>query len=191
MGKFSDINTVELIEKAKNGDKEAQSIMVEQNMGLVWSIARRFQNRGYDLEDLFQIGCIGLIKAINKFDTSFNVKFSTYAVPMIIGEVKRFIRDDGLIKVSRSLKETSNKIKITKEVMLKELGREPSVTEIAERLDITPEEIAMALGATYAPEYLYNSISEGDNSPILLIDRVESEAYPTESELIDKITLLL
>jgi RNA polymerase sporulation-specific sigma factor len=190
MGKFSDINTVELIEKAKNGDKEAQSIMVEQNMGLVWSIARRFQNRGYDLEDLFQIGCIGLIKAINKFDTSFNVKFSTYAVPMIIGEVKRFIRDDGLIKVSRSLKETSNKIKITKEVMLKELGREPSVTEIAERLDITPEEIAMALGATYAPEYLYNSISEGDNSPILLIDRVESEAYPTESELIDKITLM-
>jgi RNA polymerase sporulation-specific sigma factor len=159
-------------------------------MGLVWSIARRFQNRGYDLEDLFQIGCIGLIKAINKFDTSFNVKFSTYAVPMIIGEVKRFIRDDGLIKVSRSLKETSNKIKITKEVMLKELGREPSVTEIAERLDITPEEIAMALGATYAPEYLYNSISEGDNSPILLIDRVESEAYPTESELIDKITLM-
>ncbi len=190
MGKFSDINTVELIEKAKNGDKEAQSIMVEQNMGLVWSIARRFQNRGYDLEDLFQIGCIGLIKAINKFDTSFNVKFSTYAVPMIIGEVKRFIRDDGLIKVSRSLKETSNKIKITKEVLLKELGREPSVTEIAERLDITPEEIAMALGATYAPEYLYNSISEGDNSPILLIDRVESEAYPTESELIDKITLM-
>ena len=190
MGKFSDINTVELIEKAKNGDKEAQSIMVEQNMGLVWSIARRFQNRGYDLEDLFQIGCIGLIKAINKFDTSFNVKFSTYAVPMIIGEVKRFIRDDGLIKVSRSLKETSNKIKITKEVMLKELGREPSVTEIAERLDITPEEIAMALGATYAPEYLYNSMSEGDNSPILLIDRVESEAYPTESELIDKITLM-
>jgi RNA polymerase sporulation-specific sigma factor len=165
MGKFSDINTVELIEKAKNGDKEAQSIMVEQNMGLVWSIARRFQNRGYDLEDLFQIGCIGLIKAISKFDTSFNVKFSTYAVPMIIGEVKRFIRDDGLIKVSRSLKETSNKIKITKEVMLKELGREPSVTEIAERLNITPEEIAMALGATYAPEYLYNSISEGDNSP--------------------------
>jgi RNA polymerase sporulation-specific sigma factor len=190
MGKFSDINTVELIEKAKNGDKEAQSIMVEQNMGLVWSIARRFQNRGYDLEDLFQIGCIGLIKAISKFDTSFNVKFSTYAVPMIIGEVKRFIRDDGLIKVSRSLKETSNKIKITKEVMLKELGREPSVTEIAERLNITPEEIAMALGATYAPEYLYNSISEGDNSPILLIDRVESEAYPTESELIDKITLM-
>lgn len=190
MNKYLDFNTVELIEKAKNGDKEAQSIMVEQNMGLVWSIVRRFQNRGYDLEDLFQIGCIGLIKAINKFDTSFNVKFSTYAVPMIIGEVKRFIRDDGLIKVSRSLKETSNKIKITKEIMLKELGREPSVVEVAERLDITPEDIAMALEATYTPEYLYNSILEGDNTPILLIDRVESEAYPTESEIIDKITLM-
>jgi RNA polymerase sporulation-specific sigma factor len=190
MGKFSDINTVELIEKARSGDKEAQSTMVEHNIGLVWSIARRFQNRGYDLEDLFQIGCIGLIKAINKFDTSFNVKFSTYAVPMIIGEVKRFIRDDGLIKVSRSLKELSSKIKVTKEVMLKELGREPTVTEIAEHLRTTPEEITMALGSNYAPEYLYSSILEGNNSPILLIDKIESEAYPSEAELIDKITLM-
>lgn len=190
MSSFSDINTIELIEKAKNGDKEAQSIMVEKNIGLVWSIVKRFQNRGYEPEDLFQIGCIGLMKAINKFDSSFNVKFSTYAVPMIIGEVKRFIRDDGLIKVSRSLKETSNKVKITKEIMLKELGREPSVAEIAGRLDITPEEIAMALEATYTPEYLYNNVSEGDNSPIMLIDRVDSEAYPSESELIDKITLM-
>lgn len=130
------------------------------------------------------------MKAINKFDTSFNVKFSTYAVPMIIGEVKRFLRDDGLIKVSRSLKETSNKVKVVKEVMLKELGREPSVVEIAERLNITPEEIAMALEATYTPEYLYNSVLEGDNSPILLIDRVNSEAYPNESEIIDRITLM-
>ena len=96
--------TLDLIKKAKKGDKEVQSVLVEKNIGLVWSIVKRFQNRGYEPEDIFQIGCIGLIKAINKFDDSFNVKFSTYAVPMIIGEIKRFIRDDGMIKVSRSLK---------------------------------------------------------------------------------------
>ncbi|NLC68961.1 MAG: RNA polymerase sporulation sigma factor SigF [Clostridiaceae bacterium] len=185
-----DINSSDLIEKAKNGDKEAQSIMVEKNIGLVWSIVKRFQNRGYETEDLFQIGCMGLLKAINKFDASFNVRFSTYAVPMIIGEIKRFIRDDGLIKVSRSLKETSNKVKLTKEIIFKELGREPSVAEIAERLEITPEEVVMALEATNTPEYLYNSISEGDSAPVMLIDRVDSEAYPSESEIIDKITLM-
>ena len=119
--------TLDLIKKAKKGDKEVQSVLVEKNIGLVWSIVKRFQNRGYEPEDIFQIGCIGLIKAINKFDDSFNVKFSTYAVPMIIGEIKRFIRDDGMIKVSRSLKELANKTRITKEIITKELGREPSI----------------------------------------------------------------
>ena len=100
-------DTATLIKMAKTGDKEAQSTLVEKNAGLVWSIVRRFQNRGHETDDLFQIGCIGLIKSINKFDSSFDVKFSTYAVPMIVGEIKRFLRDDGIIKVSRSLKETS------------------------------------------------------------------------------------
>ena len=190
MGDLSEMDTLKLIERTKKGDKESQELIIEKNIGLVWSIVKRFQNRGYEPEDLFQIGCIGLIKAINKFDTSFNVKFSTYAVPMIIGEVKRFIRDDGLIKVSRSLKEISNKVRITKEIMQKELGREPSITEIADRLNLPPEDITMALEATYVPEYLYNSISDGDNSPIMLIDRVDSEAYPSESEIIDRITLM-
>ena len=129
MSDYRDDNIIELIQKAKNGDKQVQSMIVEKNMGLVWSIVKRFQNRGYEAEDLFQIGCIGLIKAINKFDAKYDVKFSTYAVPMIMGEIKRFLRDDGLIKVSRSLKETSNKVRVIKEIMTKELGREPSLNE--------------------------------------------------------------
>jgi len=189
MSIFSEVNTFEFIEKAKKGDKHAQSVLIEKNMGLVWSIVKRFQNRGYEAEDLFQIGCIGLMKAITKFDSSYEVKFSTYAVPMIIGEIKRFLRDDGLIKVSRSLKELSIKVKATKENMLKELGREPAIGEIAESLNIPSEEIVMAMEATYAPEYLYDSVAEGDNSPILLIDRLGAEESPGETDLIDKIAL--
>lgn len=185
----NDKEVFRLIEKAKSGDKEAQSILVEKNVGLVWSIVKRFQNRGYDSEDLFQIGCIGLIKAINKFDSSFNVKFSTYAVPMIIGEIKRFIRDDGIIKVSRSLKELSNKARVTKEVMTKELGREPSINEIAERMKVSIEELVMAMEAGYSPESLYNTVGESDSSPILLIDRIDGEKDDSEVDLVDKIAL--
>ena len=185
-----DNNVFDLIEKAKNGDKYAQTILIEKNVGLVWSIVRRFQNRGYETDDLFQIGCIGLIKAINKFDTSFGVKLSTYAVPMIIGEIKRFIRDDGIIKVSRSLKEMSNKVRITKEIMCKELGKEPSVGEMAERLNISSEDLVMALEVSYTPESLFNTINEGDNSsPMLLIDKIDGEGCISEVDLIDKIDL--
>lgn len=185
----TDDNIFDMIDRAKKGDKQAQSIVVERNMGLIWSIVKRFQNRGYENEDLFQIGSIGLIKAINKFDMSFNVKFSTYAVPMIIGEIKRFIRDDGIIKVSRSLKEISNKAKVTKEIMYKELGREPSVNEMAERMGVEPEELVMGLEAGYAPESLYSTVGEGDNSPILLIDRINNDSNSSELDLIDKIAL--
>lgn len=185
----SAINTIELIKKAKNGDKHAQSILVENNLGLVWSIVRRFQNRGYEVDDLFQIGSIGLIKAINKFDLSFEVKFSTYAVPMIIGEIKRFIRDDGLIKVSRSLKELSVKVRITKEVMSKEFGREPTINEIAERLNVSAEDIVMAMEAGYSPESLYNTLGEGDSTQVMLIDRIDGDSGISESDLIDRIDL--
>ncbi|HHX17229.1 MAG TPA: RNA polymerase sporulation sigma factor SigF [Clostridium sp.] len=181
--------TLDLIEKAKKGDKQVQSVLVEKNIGLVWSIVRRFQNRGYESDDIFQIGCIGLIKAINKFDDSFNVKFSTYAVPMIIGEIKRFIRDDGMIKVSRSLKELANKTRITKEIMAKEFGREPSINEISKRLDIPKEEIVMALEASYTPESLYSAVGEGENSSMLLIDRIDNERSDNEVDLVDKIDL--
>lgn len=178
-----------LIDKAKNGDKNAQSQLVEKNIGLVWSIVRRFQNRGFEAEDLFQIGSIGLIKAINKFDPSFDVRFSTYAVPMIIGEIKRFMRDDGIIKVSRSLKETANKARITKEILTRELGREPSINEIALHLDISVEDLVIAMEAGISPESLYSTVSEGDSSPILLIDRLNNDSEVNEHEIIDKIAL--
>ncbi len=187
LDKYND--TSDLIKLAKSGDKQAQSLLVEKNAGLVWSIVRRFQNRGHETEDLFQIGCIGLIKSINKFDTSFDVKFSTYAVPMIVGEIKRFLRDDGIIKVSRSLKETSNKARITREVMTKELGREPSINELSLRLNIPAEDLVMAVEAAYVPESLFNTVGEGDNSPILLIDRINDEYSENEADLIDKIAL--
>jgi len=186
---YKNIDTIQLITMAKAGDKAAQSVLVENNIGLVWSIVRRFQNRGHEIEDLFQIGCIGLIKAINKFDTTFEVKFSTYAVPMIIGEIKRFLRDDGMIKVSRSLKEVSNKVRITKEIMSKELGREPSISEMAERLDISSEELVMAVEAGYTPESLFNPVGEGDNSSLMLIDKLDDECNDKETDIIDKIAL--
>ena len=182
-------DTIQLIMMAKEGDKCAQSLLVENNIGLVWSIVRRFQNRGHETDDLFQIGCIGLIKAINKFDTTFEVKFSTYAVPMIIGEIKRFLRDDGIIKVSRSLKEISNKARITKEVMSKELGREPTINEMAQRLCISTEELVMAVEAGYSPESLFNPVGEGDNSSLMLIDKLNDEYNEDETDIIDKIAL--
>jgi RNA polymerase sporulation-specific sigma factor len=184
-----EINSFELIKKAKEGDKIAQSFLVEKNIGLVWSIIKRFQNRGFEPDDLFQIGCIGLIKAINKFDSSFNVRFSTYAVPMIIGEIKRFIRDDGIIKVSRSLKEVAKKARITKEIMLKELGREPTITEISTRLNVPSEELVMAIEAGYTPDSLFNTVGEGESSQMLLIDKIDSESNHNEMDLIDKIAL--
>jgi RNA polymerase sporulation-specific sigma factor len=190
MNETSNDAVITLIIKAKAGDKQAQSVLVEKNVGLVWSIVKRFQNRGYEVDDLFQIGSIGLIKAINKFDASYDVKFSTYAVPMIIGEIKRFIRDDGIIKVSRSLKEISSKARITKEIMTKELGREPTINEIAQHMNISPEELVMAIEAGCTPESLYSTIGEGDNSPILLIDRIDAaDNNSSEVDLIDKIAI--
>ena len=132
-------HTIALIQKSHEGDEEARAQIVEENTGLVWCIVRRFTGRGTELEDLFQIGTIGLLKAIDKFDLSYEVKFSTYAVPMISGEIKRFLRDDGMIKVSRSLKELSYKGYQAQEVLGRKLGREPSVTELAEYLDVSPD----------------------------------------------------
>ncbi len=189
MKDITDEAVLTLIMNAKAGDKQAQATLVEKNIGLVWSIVKRFQNRGYEIDDLYQIGSIGLIKAINKFDASYDVKFSTYAVPMIIGEIKRFIRDDGIIKVSRSLKEIASKARITKEIISKELGREPSVNEIAERMNVSPEELVLALEAGCTPESLYSTVGEGDNSPILLIDRINADNNSSEVDLIDKIAI--
>lgn len=151
-----------LLERAHQGDKAARDEMVQKNTGLVWSIVKRFLNRGVEAEDLFQIGSIGLLKAIDKFDAGFEVKFSTYAVPMISGEIKRFLRDDGLLKVSRTLKETAVKGYAAREKLERELGREPTVTEIAEELAVSPEELAMALESGAEIESLQKTIYQGE-----------------------------
>lgn len=141
-------NNLKSIEKAQNGDKEEMTKLLEDNNGLIWSIVRRFSGRGYEIEDLYQIGSIGFIKAIHRFDTSFEVRLSTYAVPYILGEIKRFIRDDGPIKISRSIKELTVKIsEIQKEYLIK-TGREITLDEISKELKISKEEIAMAMDST-------------------------------------------
>lgn len=178
----------DLIKRAKEGDKSAESEIVNGNIALVWSVARKFSNRGYDLEDIFQIGCIGILKAIKNFDLSYNVRFSTYAVPLIMGEIKRFLRDDGIIKVSRRLKEIAQKAKITKEILEKELNREVKISEIAERIGETPSDLAIALEANVAPESLYKEINENDKSPGYLIDKIAKNT-DTEEEILDKISL--
>lgn len=180
--------TMELIKQAKDGDTIAQEILVDRNIGLVKSVIKRFMNRGYETEDLFQLGSIGLIKAIQKFDSSFDVKFSTYAVPMIIGEIKRFIRDDGIIKVSRSLKQTATKAKMAKERLAKQLGREPNIQEVADYIKIDKEEVVMALESNLSPEYLFDVIHHNDGSPIHLIDKVINNENE-DVAIVDKLTL--
>src|SRR5579875_1730613 len=135
---LKDHEVKELIRKSQEGNQEARDLIVEKNMRLVWSVVQRFLNRGYDPDDLFQIGCIGLLKSVDKFDLSYDVKFSTYAVPMIIGEIQRFIRDDGTVKVSRSLKETAKQIRHVRDRLSKELGRQPHITEVAEAMGMVP-----------------------------------------------------
>lgn len=180
--------TLILIEKAHQGDKVARDLLVEQNTGLVWSIVRRFLNRGAEAEDLFQIGSIGLMKAIDKFDTGYEVRFSTYAVPMITGEIKRFLRDDGMLKVSRSMKETAVKGYAAREQLERKLGREPTLLEMAEEISITPEELTMALEAGAEIESLQKTIYQGDGNDISLMDRLEERTNQNE-KLLDRILL--
>ena len=163
---------MELLQKAQKGDRQSRNQIVEENVGLVWSIVKRFAGRGYDQEDIFQIGCIGLIKAIDRFDVQFQVKFSTYAVPMITGEIKRFLRDDGMIKVSRTLKENGWKIHQAGERLHHELGRSATVDEIAAATELEREEIVMALEA---------------NREVGTIDRMLYQESGKEMQLIDQV----
>ncbi len=180
--------TLELILMAQEGDKEAKEKLVKHNIGLVKSVLRGFSNRGYDMEDLFQIGSIGLLKAIDKFDPSFDVKFSTYAVPMISGEIKRFLRDDGMIKVSRSLKQTANRVKYAQENLSKILGREPTIQEISDELNVEKEDIVMALESSYQLDYLYDVVHQDDGNPLKVIDKISLDEN-SEDEIIDNIVL--
>ena len=166
--------TIELIKRAREGDQTARNQVAAENLGLVWSVVRRFAGRGHDLEDLYQIGCIGLLKCIDKFEPAFDVKFSTYTMPMIMGEVKRFLRDDGMVKVSRSLKETAYKVYTVREKMVNENGTEPTLEELASCLDIDKEEIVVALEANSEVESIYKTIYQNDGNAIYLIDKLVS-----------------
>lgn len=155
-------NSVKSILKAQNGDKDEMAILVENNQGLIWNIAKRFFGRGYDKEDIYQIGCLGFIKAVRRFDSSYDVKLSTYAVPYILGEIKKFLRDDGPVKISRSLKELNSKINDLKNEYLSK-GIELTILEISKILKVPKEEIAMAIESSNSVESIEKNISEDSN----------------------------
>ena len=169
-------HTLALIEKAHEGDKAARDQLVMDNVGLIWSIVKRFKGRGFELEDLYQVGCVGFIKSIKRFDTSFEVKLSTYTVPYILGEIKRYIRDDGTIKISRSIKEIQVKIKQLQEDYRKENKEEISIEEISKKLSLDKEDIVVALEASKPIESIDNVYkTEKGEKGISLIDKVASE----------------
>lgn len=174
----------ELISRAKAGDREASETLVQENTGLIWSVARRFMGRGTEADDLYQLGCLGFLKAVEGFDTEFGTQFSTYAVPKIAGEIRRFLRDDGVIKVSRGIKEQSAAIKAARAKLAAELSREPTLQEIARRTGYSPEEIAVAETATAATESIQRETGEEGFT-------LESVLTDTESEekMVEKIAL--
>lgn len=174
----------ELITQARAGSKDAAEILVMENSGLIWSVARRFLGRGAEAEDLYQLGCLGFLKAVEGFDLNFGTQFSTYAVPKIAGEIRRFLRDDGAVKVSRTIKEQSTLIKTARAQLTQALGREPTITEISEKVGLSPEEIALAETATAATESIHRETGEDGFS-------LEDILTDTESEeaLVEKISL--
>ena len=174
MNKEAVLNNIQL---AQQGDETAKELIVKNNLGLVWSIVHRFKNNYYDKEDLFQIGCIGLMKAINNFDVHYGVQFSTYAVPNIMGEIKRYFRDDGTIKVSRSLKELNIKINKAKEKLITLYGYEPTVQEIAKELEVDVMDVVEAIDASYYPTSLSEPIYEKDGSTISMEERIEDKHH--------------
>ena len=167
-------NDIEIIKKAQEGDKNELEKLIKNNNGLIWSIVRRFNGRGYELEDLYQIGCLGFIKAIKRFDTSFEVKLSTYAVPYMIGEIKRFIRDDGPIKISRSTKELGIKIKELQRNYLNKTGKDISIEEIKKELKVSKEDIIIAIEANQSVDSIENSIyiNNKDGNSISLLEKL-------------------
>lgn len=181
-------STMDDIKRAHQGDKEARDRLVTENFGLVWSIVRRFTGRGYDPEDLFQIGSIGLMKAIDKFDLTMEVKLSTYAVPMITGEIRRFLRDDGMIKVSRSLKELAIRTAVARERLENSLGREPTLEELASEVGVGKEEVAASMAAGAEVESIYRPLNqEGDGNGCLL-DKIADEKTENE-KMLDRMVL--
>ena len=180
--------TEELIRRSQDGDKAARDTLIEENMGLIHHVAKRFLGRGVEAEDLFQIGAIGLLKAVDRFDLGFGVRFSTYAVPKIAGEIRRFLRDDSMIKVSRSLKELAVKAARLREQLLMERGAEPGVEELAGRLGVEAEELVQAMDSCTEVESLQKVISQGDSEGTSLLERVE-QGRDEQEELLRRMLL--
>ncbi|RJX22895.1 MAG: RNA polymerase sporulation sigma factor SigF [Desulforudis sp.] len=185
---LKDKETRHLIRAAQQGDVKARETLINANLKLVCNVIRRFEGRGYDIDDLFQIGCIGLIKAIDKFDLSFKVKFSTYAVPMIIGEIRRFLRDDTPIRVSRSLKELAWRLQTTRERLQAELDREPTIGEISGALGVPREELVAALEAAQSPASLFDVLHQEEGDAIYIMDQLRNKEQ-SESTWIESIAL--
>jgi len=181
-------NSIKDIIDAQNGNEEIMTKLVEENNGLIWSIVKRFKDRGYELEDLYQIGSIGFIKSIKRFDTSFDVRLSTYAVPYILGEIKRFIRDDGSVKVSRSIKELSVKIRNLEEMYLREEGKQITINQIAEKLKISREEVTIALDSLKPTISIYEDNYSDEEGGISFLDTLSTNVDEAEN-LSNKLTI--
>ena len=179
-------HTLKLITRAQQGDKAATEQLIKENSGLIWSVVKKFAGRGHDADDLYQIGSICLLKCINKFEMNYDVRFSTYAVPMIIGEIKRFLRDDGMIKVSRPMKELAGKARYAQEALTNKLGRQPTISELADNLGANVEDLILAMESSLEVESLYATIHQGESGPIYLIDKLNSKE---NDEMVDMIAL--
>ena len=177
--------TEELIQLAQAGDRDASELLVTENAGLIWSIARRYTGRGTELEDLYQLGCLGFLKAVEGFDCAYGTQFSTYAVPKISGEIRRFLRDDGAVKVSRGIKEQASQIRQTRNHLIQALGREPTVQEISRQTGFSPEEIALAENATAATESIQKETGEEGFSLEHILTDTESE-----EKMVERIALM-
>ena len=179
-------NKVEDILKAQSGNKEIMTKLVTENSNLIWSIVTRFKDRGYEIEDLYQIGCIGFIKSIKRFDTNYEVKLSTYAVPYILGEIKRFIRDDGPVKVSRSIKELSYKIKLIQNEYITKKGRDIQIEELAKLLKVSKEDIVIAMDSNNIVESIDRKVNDSDD--LTIMDKLKSNV-DQEKDIVNKITI--
>lgn len=182
------MDTLTLINRAHQGDKVSRDKVLMENTGLIWSIVRRFLNRGHEGEDLFQIGCIGMLKAIDRFDTNFNVALSTYAVPMITGEIRRFLRDDGIIKISRTIKEHQMKIICETEKYRNEHHREPTIEELEKMCDLTREEIVTAMEASREVDSIYREIDGDSGKSQTIIDKIE-DTNNTENIVLNRVMI--
>ena len=179
-------NKVEDILKAQSGNKEIMTKLVTENSNLIWSIVTRFKDRCYEIEDLYQIGCIGFIKSIKRFDTNYEVKLSTYAVPYILGEIKRFIRDDGPVKVSRSIKELSYKIKLIQNEYITKKGRDIQIEELAKLLKVSKEDIVIAMDSNNTVESIDRRVNDSDD--LTIMDKLKSNV-DQEKDIVNKITI--